>query len=358
MKRVPALDGLRGIAILLVLLMHGWRVRGGLLGVDLFFVLSGFLITGLLLSEHERTGAVSLRGFYRRRVKRLGPALAFMLLVCAAGAIAVGASPARQLIYTAVGVGYSANVLAILHPSLVAPYFGHLWSLAEEEQFYLLWPIVLIVCLRKRVGTGWIAIGLAVAAGLSALDEYWWSPPLWRYEMPDTHASPILIGCLAGVLFARGWRAPMWLAASGLAGAVAVFVSDSLSLSPVYLFPVFALGCAPLLMHVAEPSALGRVLAVRPLAFFGAISYALYLWNTITVDAIKGPHWIAILLAVGIACFSYRYVERRQRYSATIIGDVDAAPPLPPPGAARTKRVAVAPSVPPLAAVAMNGNDP
>lgn len=135
----PALDGLRGVAILMVMLFHFGMpgATAGFLGVTVFFTLSGFLITGLLANEWDRTNNVSLRRFYTRRALRLLPALCFLLIVW---------SPFRSPIEIAAAASYFTNWIISynLVSSLEFGPFGHLWSLAVEEQFYLIWPIVLL----------------------------------------------------------------------------------------------------------------------------------------------------------------------------------------------------------------------
>ena len=142
---VPALDGLRAVAIVGVILYHGTgHPAGGWLGVDLFFVLSGFLITTLLLEEHGRRGRVDILGFYGRRARRLLPAF-FALL-------AVVLALTGSVFGVVAGVGYFSNVVQMGAPeSAMPPALEHLWSLAAEEQFYLVWPLVLFGLLRAKL---------------------------------------------------------------------------------------------------------------------------------------------------------------------------------------------------------------
>lgn len=311
MKRIPALDGLRGVAILLVLLDHVFGERGGVLGVDLFFVLSGFLITSLLLDERTRTGAISLRGFYARRAVRLLPALLLMVVTVVAVAVATGRSTGRELAAAGIGLSYTSNVMLILNPHAVTSNFTHLWSLAEEEQFYLLWPPILILCLYRR----WLPWAAAAAAVLSAVDLYFVADAnvarFWPYAGPDTHASPIIVGCVAALLAARGCRVSAPVGYAAIAVTAALVVVQSLNLDPVPLWPPFAIGAALAVWWLAESSGVvARTLSVRPLVYVGAISYALYLWNSVVFAVFPFPPidtvWLAVLLAAG----SLRYVER------------------------------------------------
>ncbi len=232
---VPALDGLRGIAIALVLSVHVGDefLPGGRLGVDLFFVLSGFLITSLLVTEWHATNAISLRAFYRRRALRLFPALFTMLGVYVLVASALGLSGRGDLgsSLTAAGLGafYVYN-LAAGYFGFMSDGLGHLWSLGQEEQFYVLWPPVLLLALRRR------ARPRSLIAGLWALIVALLAWRVWlvfggasgaRLYTPDTHSDPILIGCLAGLLysFGRVTRIPRAVAYIGLATSVAIIAT-------------------------------------------------------------------------------------------------------------------------------------
>jgi peptidoglycan/LPS O-acetylase OafA/YrhL len=149
-RHLPALDGLRGLAVLGVLVFHGGHLRGGYLGVDAFFVLSGFLITSLLLVEADRTGRIGLRAFWARRFKRLLPALVvFVLGMAVYAAVLASASELGRIRSDALAtLGYVANWNAIFRQHGYWELFSspspleHTWSLAIEEQFYLVWPLV------------------------------------------------------------------------------------------------------------------------------------------------------------------------------------------------------------------------
>jgi peptidoglycan/LPS O-acetylase OafA/YrhL len=172
----PALDGVRGVAILCVILHHARLLPGGFLGVDAFFVLSGFLITSLLLQEWRTHRTISLRLFYERRALRLLPALAALLapallvLVLMATAGGAGADELRPL---AQGIGFGAFYLANFARAtgLGLGALAHLWSLAAEEQFYLVWPIVLLVCLRRGASPARVCVVLAALAALVAANR-------------------------------------------------------------------------------------------------------------------------------------------------------------------------------------------
>jgi peptidoglycan/LPS O-acetylase OafA/YrhL len=198
----PALDGLRAVAVLAVLTYHvGW-IPGGFLGVDVFFMLSGFLITTLLCEEHARTGTISIRRFYVRRARRLLPALVLFLLIC--GGILFVTRPSAfwpTLGGNLLGVlSYGANWLIIYWRGLGV--FGHTWSLAIEEQFYLAWPLLLLGLLRGA-RPRLIVAGLVTAAAGSlawrlalALDGASFAR---LYAATDTHADGLLVGAALAV---------------------------------------------------------------------------------------------------------------------------------------------------------------
>jgi hypothetical protein len=205
----PALDGLRGVAIALVMLHHADVLPGGYIGVDVFFVLSGFLITTLLLEERAAQGRISLRGFYRRRARRILPALITLLLGYLVVVALAGGSGIRAV---ALGGFFTGNaVQAFANPNPLAQNglgLAHLWSLAEEEQFYLLWPVVLILLARTRRLIPALATILAVALvwrGVLAAE----GASFYRiYYGPDTHADGLLAGALLAALRWRGSLRP------------------------------------------------------------------------------------------------------------------------------------------------------
>jgi peptidoglycan/LPS O-acetylase OafA/YrhL len=223
----PELDGLRGIAIILVLLVHTFNwPKGAFVGVDIFFALSGFLITTLLLAEWDRHGSISLRHFYLRRYYRLFPALAVLIVVYVAYSIAFAEADVGMRMRGAVfGITYTTNWALAFHLPFLNTETGYLWTLAVEEQFYLVWPAVLIVLLRRGLrlkGITWLLVGIIVALVVwrnlllfSSVD------PRRIYFGTDTRFDELLIGCLTATLFvgrAPAKRRSRWLTAATLVG--------------------------------------------------------------------------------------------------------------------------------------------
>ena len=293
----PAFDGLRAVAVVPVLLFHAsvsWA-RGGFLGVDVFFVLSGFLITRLLLEERELTGRIALLRFYLRRILRLFPALVAVSvasLIYATIWLDHGqAVRAAHDLFAA--VTYRMNWIEALHAQPPFGLLDHTWSLSIEEQFYVLWPLGLLLAYRLGRGRGVLvaAVGGAVAsAGLRAL--LWHSgQPLHRvYYGLDTHADGLLLGCaLAAVTLYRpgSARALLRSPAGRVAGPLALALL-ALAASQTALFskgmaswgyPVIGLLTVAVIADVWGGGTLERLLRPAPLVAIGRISYGLYLWH-------------------------------------------------------------------------------
>jgi peptidoglycan/LPS O-acetylase OafA/YrhL len=333
---VPALDGVRGIAITLVVLWHAFHQPvGGFLGVHVFFVLSGFLITTLLLQEWGGKGSISLRHFYFRRGLRLLPALAAMLLAYTAiqTARALVLEPGELDLSTALkGVGYSAFYISnIVQASgvVLGVTISQLWSLATEEQFYLLWPFVLVLALRAGAGRRAIAIVLGAAIALVAANRLYLTladaPRVRLYFAPDTTFDAILVGCLLGLWFASGRfprglrsrRFALWATPPAFAyGAVIVATTgiESRALYAVLLLPFVAASAVLVLAVLTEGSLVARILAVRPFVFLGRISYSLYLWHTMALvfgrDLLGLPSLGGVALGLVAATISYYAIEQ------------------------------------------------
>ena len=214
MRYLPQLDGLRGLAIIAVMLFHAGisTFGGGFIGVDLFFVLSGFLITALLVHEHQMHGSVSLRNFYMRRVLRLLPALLILVLVfCVLSFLSLDSADARSnYVGALIVLFYLSNWARAL--SLHPPYpLDHTWSLSIEEQFYVLWPVILILMLttlKKPKHVLALTVSFALASWLLRVYLMMSGSSVERiYYGSDTRADSLMVGCALGVFYdSRLWK--------------------------------------------------------------------------------------------------------------------------------------------------------
>jgi peptidoglycan/LPS O-acetylase OafA/YrhL len=345
---LPALDGLRGVAILGVLLFHSGQLSGGFLGVDLFFALSGYLITDLLLREIEVTGAVSLVAFWGRRIRRLLPALATML---AGVTVVVWAVGPPDLVRTTLADGPWVQLNVINWHLLAesagywdrfgsARVFEHLWSIAVEEQFYLVWPVLLLVIARcgRRVDNRVAVIAaLGSAASLVLMISLVSSvDPSRVYTGTDTRAFSLLLGA---VVATRPVRAMLARVADRWVGVVLALLAVGVGtawllvdgVNSVWLFTggLFAHSLASALLIglcAKAPQALvAKVLAWQPIRWLGLISYSLYLWHW-PIFVLLSPQrgWLqtvaALAVSIVVAALSKYLVEDPIRFRAKWAG--------------------------------------
>jgi peptidoglycan/LPS O-acetylase OafA/YrhL len=318
--RIPQLDGLRAIAVLLVFVYHVWGIRlpGGHVGVDIFFVLSGYLITTILLNELDATGTISFRSFYWRRLLRLTPA--FFLLLAFYAAIYPAVFGWDHLIAAPSSL-YVMNWIRAFH---LGPegFLGHTWSLAIEEQFYLMWPLVLLFI--ARLGKTWLRASLCLAIiGIMAwrLDLFLHGATVDRlYNGFDTRSDSLFVGCLLACspLFSS-IVARVWPIATALILAEALTLHYDSPLLPEGLFTLTALASASIISSLLSPTKnlLQIVLRTRPLVRLGEISYGFYLWHYIFTAPLTAMHVrsfvvasIALPLTLGAAWLSFNYVEK------------------------------------------------
>ena len=364
MGYLPGLDGVRALAVIGVLLYHAdlsW-IPGGFLGVDVFFVLSGFLITSLILEEFDRSGRVDFRKFYLGRARRLLPALILVLVVVSLAAALVYQDAARQLASDVVAsIFYVNNWWYIAADQSYFEFIGrppllkHLWSLAVEEQFYLVWPAIAFLAMRRFARKG----VFAVAATLAILSTIWmlqlavangfpdFADPSRAYFGTDSHSMGLLIGAAMATFWRPGRMrrslptgASVIITAIGIAALLAViwffvFVGEFTPWLYRGGFLGLALIVATLIAAASHPGVgLGKAMGTQPWRYIGQRSYGLYLWHwpifmatrpglDLPLDGV--PLLILRLgLTVGIAELSFRFVEmpiRRgviQRYAARI----------------------------------------
>ena len=338
----PALDGLRGLAVLLVLVFHAahdW-LRGGYVGVDVFFVLSGFLITALLVGEWGQTHTISLPAFYRRRVARLLPALTLFLI--GTGVLLVFVAKARggaPYVYGAIGaIAFANNWIIIANGSALGHPLQPTWSLAVEEQFYLLWPLALLLLLKRGVSRAAIFALVMAAAGSAVVASLLWarlSPSVNLYDSTLPHAVELLVGCALAILWHEGrlprllrWTPP---ALAGFGVLLWLAIHSKIDVNAPWDCWWAALSVVPLLvMGLERPdSFVARALSVRPLRRVGRVSYGIYLYNlpvimavSYVLPAIRGVNlWLSPLVRVtavyAVAELSWRFVEQPilRRYS-------------------------------------------
>ena len=370
------IEGLRGLAVLAVVAVHAWpeALRGGFVGVDIFFVLSGYLITGLMLDAMAQ-GRFSLADFYRRRVLRLFPALCTVLLCCALVAVFTFPSEARQIGKHIAASAVFASNLALWQE---AGYFDassdskpllHLWSLGIEEQFYLLWPLMLLAAWRWRKHLPLIVLALLLLS--FALNVMWVVPKAkGTFFLLPTRAWELLLGAALVILQQRGSGAPMLAAVarrlSGLrsgrgigftlhdaaAGcgvlliAAAFLLLDKHSVFPGWWALLPTLGTVLLLAagtrtgthidadtdtdtdtdtHTDKGAWVNRALLSHPvMVFYGRISYPLYLWHwpLLVFPVLLGWEMdnalrvLVLTASVGLAALTTEYIERPLRHGA------------------------------------------
>jgi peptidoglycan/LPS O-acetylase OafA/YrhL len=302
---VPALDGLRGVAIAAVVAYHafGWP-RGGWLGVHLFFVLSGFLITTLLLDERAATGRIALGAFYARRARRLLPALAALL----AGYLAICAVRGESGLAAVARYGfYTGNVYEAFWHSASGRLDGlnHLWSLAQEEQFYLVWPAALLAVRRlRRPALVLVAAAAALMLYRVVLVQLGVSDAR-SYFAPDMNLEGLLLGA------ALAFR-PVAVSRRVVATAIAVLVVIGSVFPARGVLDQFTLPLAELAAVALVAAAVcGTLRLPMPLVRLGWISYSLYLWHFVVLWAFHWHHaLLAVAVSVAAAAASTRWIER------------------------------------------------
>jgi peptidoglycan/LPS O-acetylase OafA/YrhL len=342
----PDIEGLRAIAVIAVVLYHAQLlgVHGGFVGVDVFFVLSGFLITRLILGELAATGRLALRAFWARRARRLLAASALVLVVTAIAThlILPPLSQGSVVVDTVAAATFTSN---IVFAHRLGTYFGaqlgestpspllHFWSLSVEEQFYLCWPPLLAVLTRRpRQYRRLLLIAIAVFGTTGFVLAAWLTPraPSWAFYLLPTRMGELLAGALLAVLGTQVRQIPPAARAAMAWLGVAVIVVICFRFDETMPWP----GTAVLVPVVATMAVIvgggvaglswgpTRVLGVGVLQWVGRHSYAIYLWHwpvLVFAAARGGPlSWqarvVAIVIAVGLAALSYQLIEQPVRH--------------------------------------------
>lgn len=332
----PDIDGLRALSIIVVVFYHAGvpYFGGGFVGVDVFFVISGYLITSIILTEMGQ-GTFALTAFYERRARRLMPTLSIVLLATFVASLVI-MTPydlmlvGKSMFYTLILSAnlYFADQTGYFSPAMEHAPLLHIWSLAVEEQFYIVWPLVLIAILRyaRRWAVAAAAVLLLVsfAANIVVLEE----KPVAAFFYPHTRAWQLLAGSiLAFGVPGLGRAARELLALAGLAlivGSV-VWIDSSLAY-PGYFAIAPTLGAVCLIWAgQSELSSVGKVLRLAPLVFVGLVSYAWYLWHWPMIAlfryelerAPEGAEIAALVLAsFALAVLSWAYLENPVRRGA------------------------------------------
>ncbi len=315
-RYIPALDALRGLAIIAVLLRHAWPSifgAGGFVGVELFFVLSGYLITSILMSEFE-SGKLSYRRFYVNRILRLVPALTVMVLFVLLVVVAFNPlSDRRFLLSGAVrGLTYIDDTpKGTLHP---LNELTHLWTLAIEEQFYIIWPVLLVTAAargaRRLHQMTWAVLGMSLVALFATVAYGHYSKNVERiYESPTNWAVTLAAGCalaigLIKLRITSKFVAPVLVALLGIA-----LLPEAKSHAWTYLLvlPLIAVLSLCLISNATSKTP-SRILNNPSLRSLGKISYATYLWDFPLSQWFPGP--VAIPLALAAAWVSFWLVEQ------------------------------------------------
>lgn len=353
LKYEPALDGIRAMAVLIVMLYHyglDSKLHGGVITVDWFFVLSGFLITNLMLDERNRQGAISLKGFYHRRILRLFPAMYVFLGFMAVAAILSSTLRNDYNIFAEIGSA------ALYSYQILIGFFGmedrallHIWTLSVEEWFYFFWPLALVWGLTKlknqkvlltccglfmafwmgaRLSAGFAGVDTEV--NFTASDPYpYWLEVIWRFSI--MRFDVLVMGCLLAIvrrrLFPLTPETLKWVNRLGIAGGILVmtFLLGSGRIpgfapftSIGYNVALYGVCTAALWLHIFPDKPVSRFMSTRFLTFTGKRSYGLYLWHMVPFVLIgKGEGMsgfivrapIMLLATYGLAELSWRFVE-------------------------------------------------
>jgi peptidoglycan/LPS O-acetylase OafA/YrhL len=329
MKHLPALDGLRALAIAPVLAFHSFApfAWGGFIGVDVFFVLSGFLITSLLSAELRATGRIELLGFYKRRALRLYPTLLLMLATFLVAAPHVWPHlPSWS--YAAVSALYLTDYVRAFGG--VREVLSFTWSLAVEEHFYLLWPLVLPFVLKRANPVRALLVAFAAATLWRLLNYavFGWEPTYFRF---DTRLSGILLG--SAIAMAPTLRLPRYASSTALA-ILALLATAPAFHEPLGMtvFMTAAEMCTSVVLLAVAQQRRNWLLEQPVFGYIGRLSYGIYIWHFPLVYWLRDRYEWQITLAVGsgaavlLAAATFHLIDlplRRYRYKAVTTNQVE-----------------------------------
>lgn len=350
-KYLPSIDSLRALAVLAVIIYHidVNYLPGGFLGVDLFFVLSGYLISSLIIKEYKKTGTLNLYNFYMRRARRLLPAVYFMITVCLVFMVLFNGVLLRKSHLDAVfGYIYSSNWWYIFHKLNYFDSFGaqspfkHLWSLAIEEQFYMLFPLIFLIFNRRKKEEGkgpslnknflYIVLGLILISLITHILLFDINNINRIYFGTDTRAFSLLVGVVGALLYPMDKLSNPTNSKENLAYSVVSIISISILITIMFytteyntwlyrggFLLVAVLGLIIIISSGKQHTFISKALSFKPIVFIGKISYSLYLWHfpiivlTTPVSEIGNPNLfyvtLRIILTFIVATLSYLVVE-------------------------------------------------
>lgn len=332
--RIPQIQALRAFAAVLVVIYHAKITSGGYIGVDIFYVISGYLITGLLLRELERTGTLALKAFYLRRIKRLLPTSFFVLAITAITAWWLYPSTMRADLgrdIAAAGIYISNYLFAFWQMdyqnlSAIPPVVIHYWSLAVEEQFYLFWPFI-IFALYKRGGRATVGKGIALITTASFLFSLYQTSvaPIWAFYSLPTRAWELGVGALllyipARIKFSQNY---LWIALALFIYGTFQFRDNTPFPGTAALVPVIATAISIAAVH-SWPRILNLIGNHRLVQWLGAISYPLYLWHwpLLVIPVVylgRGLHiyerFFCVLATLLLADLTHRFIEEPLRHA-------------------------------------------
>lgn len=314
----PGLDGLRGLAILLVVIAHagfGLGPTGGQVGVTLFFVLSGFLITSILVSERDTVGSIDLRRFYGRRIRRLAPGLLFFLGVSGL-ILKLGFDWFPLWASTWPGLFYVSNLAQMVGID-VGPN-THLWSLSVEEHFYALWPLILLKMKRLSTPAALVKVAVALAVFRFIVGSI---DPNWAYHGTLSNSYALLIGCAIAVASSRGSLVAISPRSAEIGALILVLLSfwpveDKAELLRVGIWLPVVAAVVSAVMIMAILNANHFLFEMGWLRYMGRISYGWYLWHApflfmAALNDTPEKRLASVIGTFAIASFSWHVVEKR-----------------------------------------------